>query len=154
MKYRIRILRVSKGRTRWADTAVADYAKRLTRRGRYEEQAVKPVSFRGDVEAVKEAEADRLLAALKPNDIVVAVDERGQTLDSHAFADLLQRLTLDGTVVFVVGGAYGLAPRIRERAVVSVRLSDMVMNHAIARVVLHEQLYRAITILDGVPYHH
>jgi 23S rRNA (pseudouridine1915-N3)-methyltransferase len=59
-----------------------------------------------------------------------------------------------GTVVFAIGGPYGHGEAVRARAWRTVRLSDLVLNHEVARVVLYEQLYRALTLLEGVPYHH
>jgi len=57
-------------------------------------------------------------------------------------------------VVFLIGGAYGLDKTVRKRANRTIRLSTMVFNHEVARVVLFEQLYRAVTLLKGIPYHH
>jgi len=59
-----------------------------------------------------------------------------------------------GTVVFAMGGPYGHDPSVRAAAWRTVRLSDLVLNHEVARVVLYEQLYRALTLLEGAPYHH
>ena len=59
-----------------------------------------------------------------------------------------------GTVTFLIGGAYGLDPSVRKAASRTVKLSDAVLNHEVARVVLFEQLYRAVTLLEGIPYHH
>lgn len=151
--FRLKVLRVSKGRSAWSDRAVEEYAKRLKRQGSYEEIAVKPVSFKGDVDAVRQAEAERLLKHVG-NDVLIAVDERGEAPDSHAFSAMLADWNLDGTVVFVLGGAYGLDASVRRAARASVRLSNLVLNHEVARIVLHEQIYRAIAIHQGIPYHH
>lgn len=152
--YRLKILVVGKGRCDWADRAVADYSKRLKRHGKLDATVVKPETYRGDVDAVRQAEAKRLLKQVSPRDCLVAVDERGDAPDSHSFAKTLQGLNLDGTVVFAIGGAYGLDVSVRKAAKKTVRLSNMVMNHEVARVVLYEQLYRGITLLEGIPYHH
>lgn len=151
---RVRVVRVGRGRTSWADAAVDDYTKRLKRHGKVEEVLLKPVTFKGDVDAVKAAEGERLLKAASPRDPIVALDERGEGLDSHAFAAMLESLTLAGTVTFLIGGAYGLDPSVRKAASRTVKLSDAVLNHEVARVVLFEQLYRAVTLLEGIPYHH
>ncbi len=128
------------------------YGARLRRHGSLEEILVRPVMFRGDADAVRAAEGERLLKrAARP---MVALDERGERLHSEAFAAMLGELNLHGVVSFVIGGAYGLDPSVRRAADRTVRLSDMVLNHELARVVLFEQLYRAITLLEGIPYHH
>lgn len=153
-QYRLAVALVGRSRCAWADAAVDDYAKRLKRHGKLEERVVKPEKFRGDVDAVRSAEGERLKKILSPREQLVALDERGERLDSHAFAAMLDALNLEGTVVFAIGGAYGLDAAVRQAAVRTVRLSDLVLNHEVARVVLYEQLYRAVAINAGIPYHH
>lgn len=153
VQFRLRLIRVSKGRARWADPAVEQYSKRLARYGSFEEKLVKPIAFKGDVHAVRQAEAERLLK-LVGNDVLIAVDERGEAPDSHGLSAKLVDWALEGTVAFVVGGAYGLDASVRKRAHATVRLSNLVLNHEVARIVLVEQLYRAVTIHQNIPYHH
>lgn len=153
MTYRVRVLTVGKGRCAWADAAVDDYARRVRRHGRLDEVVVKPETFRGDVDAVRAAEGARLRKAVD-RDALIALDERGDRLDTAAFAELLREQTLRGAVVFALGGAYGLDASVRTASARTVRLSDLVLNHEVARVVLYEQLYRAVTLLEGIPYHH
>lgn len=154
MGARFRLLRVGRGRDPWADEAVAEWTKRLRRAGGLEEEELKPEPFHGDVAAVRDAEAARILGRLGPRDGLVCLDERGERLDTPAFAALVDGLRQQGTVVFAIGGPYGHGEAVRARARRVVRLSDLVLNHALARVVLVEQLYRAITLLEGTPYHH
>jgi 23S rRNA (pseudouridine1915-N3)-methyltransferase len=154
---KIRVLTVGKGSEAWADRAVADYARRLKRWVRLDAVAVKPARFRGDVEAVRAAEAERLLGRLAAHDRLVCLDERGEALDTDSFVELVDTARHDpgtGRLVFALGGAYGHGPEVRQRAWRTVRLSRLVLNHEVARVVLYEQLYRAWAILQGVPYHH
>jgi len=151
---RLAVLGVGKSRCSWADAAVADYSKRLKRHGKLDVRIAKPERFKGNIEAVRAAEATRLLKLVGPREVLVALDERGEDLDSHGFAALLDALNLDGTVVFAIGGAYGLHETVRSAARRTVRLSNLVLNHEVARVVLYEQLYRAVTINKGIPYHH
>lgn len=153
MRYRIRVIGVGRSACAWADAAVADYTRRIRRHGKLEELSVKPEPFRGDVDAVRAAEGARLRKAAD-RDVLVALDERGDRLDTAAFAELLGGLALDGQVGFAIGGAYGLDASVRDAARRTVRLSDLVLNHEVARVVLYEQLYRAIAIREGIPYHH
>lgn len=150
------VLMVGKGGNAWADTAVADYARRLKRWDGLDEQHVKAERFRGDVEAVRRAEGERLLAVVKPRDRLIAMDERGKGLTSHAFSELIEDCRMQGTqrLIFAIGGAYGLHASVRERAWKTLRLSTLVLNHEVARVVLVEQIYRGYAILNGTPYHH
>jgi len=150
------VLTVGKGGNAWADRAVSDYARRLRRWDGLEQVSVKPEKFRGDVHAVRSAEGQRLLSAVKPRDRLVVLDERGKDLDTDEFVKLVEGCRLDGTsrLVFGIGGAYGHDPTVRDGAWRVLRLSRMVLNHEVARVVLVEQIYRAYAILHGVPYHH
>ena len=151
---RFRLLVVGRSRCAWADEAVADWAKRLRRSGGLVEEDVKAEPYRGDVDAVRRAEATRLLARVGPRDRLVALDERGERLDTPAFAALVDQGRQQGAVGFAIGGPYGLDVAVRERAWRVVRLSDLVLNHEVARVVLVEQIYRALSLIEGGPYHH
>ncbi|PNH02247.1 putative RNA methyltransferase At5g10620, partial [Tetrabaena socialis] len=103
----------------------------------------------------REAEGEKVLKALEPRDFVVVLDERGQELRSEDLARLVAAAGDDGRpLAFCIGGPYGHSDAVRARADRMVRLSVMVLNHQVAVVVLLEQLYRAWTILRGVPYHH
>lgn len=90
----------------------------------------------------------RLRAALPRNVRLVALDERGKDYTSRQFAELLNSET-----AFVIGGPDGLDPSIKKEAALLLRLSAMTLPHALAQVVLLEQLYRAATLLTGHPYH-
>ncbi len=152
---KLRLISVGKGAPTWADEATQDYARRLRRLGGLDEVVLKPELFRGDVEAVRNAEAERILARVSPRDRLVALDERGETLSTEGFVELLtEGLRAEGALVFALGGPYGHGAAVRERAWRVLRLSSMVLNHQVARVVLAEQLYRATTVIDGTPYHH
>ena len=153
---KVLVLVVGKGGNAWADAAVADYAKRMRRWGGVTEQAVKPERFRGDVDAVRAAEGQRLLARLKPRDKLVVLDERGEAPTTDELIQTVRACRLDGTarLVFALGGAYGHDPSVREAAWKVMRVSSFVLNHEVARVVLYEQLYRANATIAGVPYHH
>lgn len=136
------------GKAPWADEACADWGRRIQRHFPFEDRVVRP--------STAEAEADALLGSVPARGRLVALDERGEDWTSPQLAAVLERCAQDGvtTLVFAIGGAYGHAPRVRERAWKTVRLSPMVLAHAVARVVLVEQLYRACTIRAGEPYHH
>lgn len=143
---------VGRPKVRWAQAAVDDYSKRIRRLGGVCEHGVRAERFTGQVEPVRDAEGARILAAASGS--LICLDERGDALDSEGFAALLDRTRQLGSVSFAIGGAYGHAPAVRDAAHATVRLSSMVLNHELARVVLYEQLYRGLTILEGIPYHH
>jgi 23S rRNA (pseudouridine1915-N3)-methyltransferase len=103
----------------------------------------------------REAEADLLTRAVPAGAMIVALDERGRQCTSPEFAALLARWRDGGAtdLAFVIGGADGLAPKLRDRAHHALSFGQMVWPHMLARVLLAEQIYRAATILSGSPYH-
>ena len=102
-----------------------------------------------------DAEAQLLDRAVPKGAVIVALDERGKLLSSPDFSDKLAgwRDTGRGDVAFVIGGADGIAPALRDRAEFRLSFGKMVWPHMLARVMLSEQLYRAASILAGAPYH-
>lgn len=100
-------------------------------------------------------EAALLRRAVPSGALVCALDERGKMLSSRAFADRLSgwRDTGRGDLAFIIGGADGLEPELRDAADFRLSFGEMVWPHMLARVMLSEQLYRAATILAGSPYH-
>jgi 23S rRNA (pseudouridine1915-N3)-methyltransferase len=140
------VLAVGKVKERGLRDAIDEYLKRVSRH------------FSVDEVEVKDAAPPVLQTALEkklPDAAhVVALDVAGRSLSSEAFARWLQsRLTQGkGRVVFLIGGADGLPPPIIDRADEKLSLSAMTLPHRLARLVLAEQLYRAVTILRGEPY--
>jgi 23S rRNA (pseudouridine1915-N3)-methyltransferase len=103
----------------------------------------------------KTQEAQAILTSVDADALVIALDERGKTLSSDAFAVKLGQWRDAGrkSLVFVVGGADGLAESVRARSQETISFGQMTMPHQLVRVILLEQIYRAATILSGHPYH-
>ena len=108
-----------------------------------------------DGPAKKQREAQKLLSAVPQGALVIALDERGKTLDSRGFADWIERQRDEGRreMALIIGGADGLDQSVCERADLLLSLGAMTWPHMMVRVMLLEQLYRAHTILVGHPYH-
>jgi 23S rRNA (pseudouridine1915-N3)-methyltransferase len=139
----------------WAQTAWDDYAKRFPPELKVELKAVK-TEPRGSrtVEQLMAAERKRIEEAIPRGTRVVALDERGTTLSTVALAGKLKDWQLGGTdVALVIGGPDGLEPALRQGAHERIRLSDLTLPHAMVRVLLVEQLYRAWSINANHPYH-
>jgi 23S rRNA (pseudouridine1915-N3)-methyltransferase len=139
----------------WAQTAWDDYAKRFPPELRVELKAVK-TEPRGSktIETLYAAERARIEAAVPRGARVVALDERGTSLTTLALAAKLKAWQLEGDdVALVIGGPDGLDPAFRQAAHERIRLSDLTLPHAFARVLLVEQLYRAWSINANHPYH-
>lgn len=104
----------------------------------------------------KQREGESILARIAPGDCVVLMDERGREMTSREFADFIDRksISLSRNLVFVIGGPYGFSNKVYERADMKMGLSRLTFTHEMARVLTAEQIYRAMTILRGEPYHH
>ena len=140
----------------WAQTAWADYAKRFPPELRLELKAIKtePRSGGKTTEQIMAAERQRIEAAIPSGTHVVALDERGSALTTAALAaKLSQWQGQGGDVALLIGGPDGLHPALRQGAHERIRLSDLTLPHAMVRVLLVEQLYRAWSINAGHPYH-
>jgi len=139
----------------WAQTAWDDYAKRFPFEIKVELKAVKtePRASKS-LETLLAAERARIEAAIPKGCRVVALDERGTALTTMALAGKLTDWQLSGDdVVLVIGGPDGLDPAFRQAAQERIRLSDLTLPHALVRVLLIEQLYRAWSINANHPYH-
>ena len=139
----------------WAQTAYDDYAKRFPPELRVELKAVK-TEPRGSktVETLWAAERQRIEAAIPRGARIVVLDERGTALTTQALAQQLRQWQQGGDdVALIIGGPDGLDPAFRDAAHQRVRLSDLTLPHAMVRVLLIEQLYRAWSINANHPYH-
>ena len=139
----------------WAQTAYDDYAKRFPPELKVELKAVK-TEPRGSktLETLYAAERERIEAAIPKGARIVCLDERGTSLTTLALAARLKGWQLEGDdVALIIGGPDGIEPAFRNAAHERIRLSDLTLPHAFARVLLIEQLYRAWSVNAGHPYH-
>jgi len=145
--YRYTIIAIGKMKNRSLAALCDDFSKRLKRQGNFELIELKD----GDVES----EGQRILEALdKRRDArIYAMAEEGKTRRSAALARELFQLQ-GQPAIFIIGGAYGLSPAVKARADVLLALSPLTFTHEIARMLLCEQLYRAVSINSGSKYHH
>ena len=153
------LLAVGQRQPAWADTAWDDFAKRMPPEMRLELKAVKAEPRSGGKTAAQcmAAEAQRIEAALQASAKGarrVILDERGTRLSSVQLAERLRFWLGDGRdVALLIGGPDGLDPALKATADETLRLSDLTLPHAFARVLLAEALYRAWSLTTGHPYH-
>jgi len=140
----------------WVTAGFEEYAKRMPREARIELLEIKPEKRAGGktTQQIMEAERDRLTAALPQHCTKVVLDERGKAWPTQQLAQSMTEWMRTGRdVAFVIGGADGLHEDMRRSADVLMSLSAMTLPHGLVRVILAEQLYRAITIIQNHPYH-
>ena len=140
----------------WVVQGFEDYASRMPANERIELIEVKPEKQARNmsVEQVLTREARRIEAVLPPACTRVVLDERGRAMSSAELADQITRWRMRGKdIAFIIGGAEGLDRALKSTAAMMLCLSSMRLPHALARVMLVEQLYRAHAIRSGHPYH-
>ncbi len=134
--------------------ACDEYLRRLARLAPLDEREVRQAGKAGNVAAQRAEEGKRLLDAIPDGAAVVLLDHAGTAWTSEALAAQLERWQLAGQDrLFVVGGAVGVSPPVRRRADQVWSLGPLTFPHELARVIVVEQLYRAATLLRGLPYH-
>ncbi len=152
---RVRIVALGHRMPAWVSEAVADYAKRLPRELAFDIVELKPAPRdRGrSVAQLLAEEARRVLAACAGSRIV-ALDERGAAWTTQALAGALTRWRNESAdIAFVIGSADGLDASVKQKAELLLAVSAMTLPHALVRVMLVEQLYRAVSLNAGHPYH-
>jgi len=140
----------------WVDEGVAEYTKRLPPEFALSVTDV-PLGKRGkglDVEQAIRKEADALLARVRPQDHVIALEVTGQRLSTEALAQRLDAIRMEGrNIVMFVGGPDGLGQGVLQRADEKWSLSALTLPHPLVRILVAEQIYRAWTVLNAHPYH-
>lgn len=157
---RLHILALGKAGKGPESQLVEDYRQRISRQGR--QIGIGPLEVieletrgKGQKGADKAAEAELLMRHVPKGAALVTLDERGRMLSSPDLARWIGRMRDEGhsDIAFIIGGADGLDPSMRERADLVLSFGPMVWPHLLARAMLAEQLYRATSILAGSPYH-
>lgn len=151
---KIRLLCVGTRVPGWVTDGYLDFARRLPRDQALILEEVAATRRQGDVKRCIDEEGERLLGRVGRDDRVIALDERGAAWSSTALSERLGSWRRDGRdVVLLVGGADGLSQDCRSRAEATWSLSAATLPHALVRVLVAEQIYRAWTLLSGHPYH-
>jgi 23S rRNA (pseudouridine1915-N3)-methyltransferase len=153
---RVRVIAVGTRMPAWVKSACDDYLARLKPSLNVSLQPMEAANrtAAADPGRAIAAEGRRLLEVLRPGEFVAALDERGTQLSTRELAAWLQlRMQKGADLAFLIGGADGLAPPVLERADFKWSLSRLTLPHAMVRVLLCEQLYRAHSILVNHPYH-
>lgn len=149
---------MGKNTLKYLDNGIADYEKRLKHYVPFSMEVFSIPSGKKNEspEAIRNIEAEIILKKLQPTDQLILLDEKGKKYSSTAFAKQLQQWFNHGSgrLIFLIGGAFGFNIDLYHRALGKVSFSDMTFNHLLFRLVFLEQLYRAMTIQKGEPYHH
>lgn len=154
---KITFLVVGKTTDKHVETLIQEYQKRLTHYIPFALQVIPELKNTKALtaEQQKQAEGELILRTITPSTDLILLDEHGKEFRSIEFADYLQKKMSSGRdIVFVVGGPYGFSEAVYQRANGKISLSQMTFSHQMVRLFFVEQVYRAMTILRGEPYHH
>lgn len=153
---KLRIVAVGHKMPAWINAGFAEYSQRMPREARIELCEVKP-AVRTDGKAAdqwRELEARRVLDTLPARCRRIVLDERGKSLSTIDLSKRIERWKSEGDdVAFVIGGADGTAASLKQEAEFLWSLSPLTLPHGLCRIILAEQLYRAVSLLAGHPYH-
>lgn len=155
---KILLYSIGKSHESYAKQGIEEFTKRLNNYFQAEWKIISPpknaASF--NEAALKKQEAKLILGQLSAEDYLVLLDERGKQFSSPQLANFIQQRANESTktIVFLIGGAFGVDELVFERANFTLSLSSLVFPHMLVRLVLAEQLYRACTILRNEKYHH
>lgn len=156
----IKIVAVGKIKEKALQNCIDEYKKRITAFSKIEIIEVSDESIPANHSEkqdmlIKEAEGDKILSKIKEKDFVILLDLAGKNYSSEVFAKQLERIMTyeSSQIVFVIGGSLGLSQKVIQRANMRWKLSDCTFPHQLCRLILCEQIYRAFTILNHLPYH-
>ena len=155
---KIILLAIGKTNAKYLQEGIEQYIKRLSHYIPFEFKILPDVKTTKGLtqEKQKEMEGQMFLGAIQSGDVVVLLDEKGKEMTSREFSTYLDKkmITVAKNLIFVIGGPYGFSQEMYNRANEKLSLSKMTFSHEMIRLFFIEQIYRAMTILKGEPYHH
>ncbi|MBN2164673.1 MAG: 23S rRNA (pseudouridine(1915)-N(3))-methyltransferase RlmH [Marinilabiliaceae bacterium] len=155
---KIVLIWIGKTSENWIDVGVREYQNRLKHYISFDIKEFPYVKNSRNLSEynIKEKEGEQLLSFLQPGDVLVLLDEKGKEFSSREFSEYVNNQMIRSVkrLVFVIGGAYGFSESVYKQKQFSISLSKMTFSHQMVRVIYLEQLYRAMTIINGEPYHH
>jgi 23S rRNA (pseudouridine1915-N3)-methyltransferase len=155
---KITILVVGKTDNGFIYQGVEEYLKRLKRYVRIEVNVIQDIknSKSLSIEQLIQKEEDSIVQAIGSSNEIILLDERGKEYTSVELSQMIESKMVSGTkdLVFLIGGAYGVSDTVKKRIKAQMAVSKMTYSHQMVRLILVEQLYRAMTIIRGEPYHH
>lgn len=155
---KIDLVLVGKNDQKYLQEGIDIYLKRLKHYCQFEMKVIPDLKSTKSLseEQQKEKEGELIMNQIKDSDFVILLDERGESLSSVDFAQLIEKRQVAGTrkLSFVIGGPYGFSKEAYAKANAKLSLSAMTFSHQMVRLLFIEQLYRAFTIINGEPYHH
>ena len=156
----VKILCVGKIKEKFYRDAILEYSKRLSKYCSLEivevnDEKTSENSTENEINIIKDKEGERILKHIKDKDYAIALAIQGKQQDSVAFSKYIENLGITGnsSICFIIGGSLGLSDAVMKRCNDSISFSKMTFPHQLMRVILLEQIYRAMRIMNNEPYH-
>jgi len=153
---KIRLLAVGQKMPKWVQQTFNDYNNRLSKNQQLELVEIVPV-YRAktmNVDKAKQMEGDSIMAALKPHEKIIVLDERGKAISTKFLAQSIKSWQMDAfNIAIIIGGADGVSEKVKLKAYHLWSLSQLTFPHPLVRVILMEQIYRAYSLIANHPYH-
>ena len=155
---KVKLIVIGKTKSKFLLDGENEYQKRLKHYCKFSELIIPDIKNGSKLskKELKEKEGNLILASIKNSDYVILLDDKGLTLKSIEFSELLNKNMVSSTneLVFIIGSAFGFSESVYRRANTKLSLSKMTFSHQMVRMIFKEQLYRAFSILKGEKYHH
>ncbi len=155
---KVKLIQIGKTDLPFLEEGIERYVQRIKRYHPFEVVTIPDIKNNKNMseDQQKKLEGEQIIKQLKPEDVLVLLDEKGKEMNSLEFSKLIENSMLQSVkqLVFVIGGPYGFAPEVYQRANRKLSLSKMTFSHQLVRIIFAEQLYRANSIIKGEPYHH
>ncbi|HAN19543.1 MAG: 23S rRNA (pseudouridine(1915)-N(3))-methyltransferase RlmH [Bacteroidetes bacterium GWC2_33_15] len=155
---KVKLVMIGKTDLDYIKSGIAEYEKRLSFYIPFSSIVIQDIknTKKLNENQQKQKEGELILDQIKDGDYIVLLDEKGKEYSSVEFSGFVEKQMIAGTknLVFIIGGPYGFSEDVYSRAKSKLALSKMTFSHQMVRLIFMEQLYRAMTIIRGEPYHH
>tara|TARA_B100000963_G_scaffold305917_1_gene280324 strand:- start:499 stop:966 length:468 start_codon:yes stop_codon:yes gene_type:complete len=151
----IKLIYISKNKSNNIESLVNNYEKKINHFINYQSIGLKNKNQFSEKKLIQKSDSDLILKNISADDMVILLDENGKEYSTNEFSKFISNRIMDRTknLIFIIGGAYGFSNELKELFKMKISLSKLTFSHDMARLFFCEQLYRALTIVNNIPYH-
>tara|TARA_Y100001960_G_scaffold268181_1_gene292900 strand:- start:162 stop:629 length:468 start_codon:yes stop_codon:yes gene_type:complete len=151
----IKLIYISKNKSNNIESLVNNYEKKINHFINYQSIGLKNKNQFSEKKLIQKSDSDLILKNINTDDMVILIDENGKEYSTSEFSKFISNRIMDRTknLIFIIGGAYGFSNELKELFKMKISLSKLTFSHDMARLFFCEQLYRALTIVNNIPYH-
>ena len=151
----IKLIYISKNKSNNIESLVNNYEKKINHFINYQSIGLKNKNQFSEKKLIQKSDSDLILKNINADDMVILIDQNGKEYSTNEFSKFISNRIMDRTknLIFIIGGAYGFSNGLKELFKMKISLSKLTFSHDMARLFFCEQLYRALTIVNNIPYH-